>query len=90
MAAKPEPFNVRSFKFACEIVRLYRVLIRQPDTPYGIARQVLRSGTSIGANLEEAVGSQTRRDLTARFSVALKEARETAYCRPPTAEFAVG
>jgi hypothetical protein len=54
MATKPEPFNVRSFKVAGEIVRLYRVLIRQPGTPYGIARQVLRSGTSIGANLEEA------------------------------------
>ncbi len=37
------------------------------------------AGTSIGANLEEAKGAQTRRDVTAKFSVALKEARETAY-----------
>jgi four helix bundle protein len=42
-------------------------------------RQVLRSGTSIGANLEEARCAQSRRDLVSRFHIALKEARETSY-----------
>ena len=50
-----------------------------PDLAPHLARQVLRSGTSIGANLEEARAAQTRRDSAARFSIALKEARETAY-----------
>jgi four helix bundle protein len=44
-----------------------------------LARQVLRAGTSVGANLEEAKAAQTRRDLAAKFSIALKEARETLY-----------
>jgi four helix bundle protein len=47
--------------------------------PHTIARQLLRAGTSIGANLAEAKGAQSRRDTTARFSIALKEAKETQY-----------
>jgi four helix bundle protein len=74
-----ESFQVRSFKFACSIVRLYVRLIALPGFPPYLARQILHAGTSIGANLEEAKGAQTRRDLTAKFSVSLKEARETAY-----------
>jgi four helix bundle protein len=70
-------FQTRTFAFACDIVRLYRVVA--PACPTTLARQVLRSGTSIGANLEEAKAAQSRRDLTAKFSIALKEARETAY-----------
>jgi four helix bundle protein len=54
-------------------------LAKRPDLPLHLARQLLRSGTSIGANLEEAKGSQTKRDATAKFSIALKEAIETAY-----------
>jgi four helix bundle protein len=54
-------------------------LAKQPGFPTHLARQVLRAGTSVGANLEEAKGAQTRRDMTAKFSIALKEARETAY-----------
>jgi four helix bundle protein len=70
-------FRSRSFVFACDIVRLYRVLDRSVPGP--LARQVLRAGTSIGANLEEAKVAQSRRDLAAKFSIALKEARETSY-----------
>ena len=47
--------------------------------PYSIARQVLKSGTSIGANLEEAKPAESRKDLISKFSIALKEARETQY-----------
>jgi len=70
-------FRSRSFAFACNIVRLYQALL--PIAPPHLARQVLRSGTSIGANLEEAKTAQSRRDLIAKFSIALKEARETSY-----------
>ena len=74
-----EPFHARGFRFACAIVRLYMRLIQLPDLPPHLARQVLRAGTSIGANLEEARGAQSRRDVTAKVSIALKETRETGY-----------
>ena len=75
---RPTPdFQARSFAFACDIVRLYQIL--QATAPQPLARQVLRAGTSIGANLEEARAAQSRKDLIAKFSIALKEARETCY-----------
>lgn len=70
-------FQTRSFQFACDIVHLYRTL--DGRIPREIARQVLRSGTSVGANLAEGKASQSRRDLRSKFSIALKEARETHY-----------
>ena len=79
MARPIEPFHARGFRFACAIVRLYTKLAKLPAVPPYLARQVLQAGTSIGANLEEAKGAQTRRDIAAKFSIALKEARETAY-----------
>jgi hypothetical protein len=51
MPTRPEPFHVRGLRFACAIVKLYRQLIRQAEMPPAIARQLLRAGTSIGANL---------------------------------------
>ena len=74
-----EPFHDRGFRFACSIVHLYRDLVRLSNVPPYLARQVLQSGTSIGANLEESRGAQTRRDAATKFSIALKEARETLY-----------
>ena len=47
--------------------------------PWHLARQILKAGTSVGANLEEARGAQTRRDKTAKFSIALKEAHESQF-----------
>jgi four helix bundle protein len=79
MSAALEPFHQRGFRFGCHIVRLYLKLGTLPRLPPYLARQVLQSGTSIGANLEEAKAAQTRRDSAAKFSIALKEARETAY-----------
>ena len=79
MPTLPEPFETRSFRFACAIVRLYLDISRKPNVPRHLARQVLAAGTSIGANLEEARACQSRRDITAKFSIALKEARETLY-----------
>jgi four helix bundle protein len=79
MPASLEPFHARGFRFACSAVTLYRTLRRQPDLPDFMVRQFVRSATSVGANLEEARSAQTRRDSAAKFSIALKEARETAY-----------
>ena len=73
----PAEFRSRAFDFACDIVRLYRRL--EHSFPAAITRQILKSGTSIGANLEEAKAAQSRSDLKAKFSIALKEARETVY-----------
>jgi four helix bundle protein len=67
----------KSFEFAKRIVKLYKYLIRKKV--YILARQVLRSGTAIGANVTEAVGAQSRKDFVAKAFIALKEARETSY-----------
>ncbi len=67
----------KSFEFALEIIELYKLLIR--DKEYIISKQLLRSGTSIGANIEEASAGQSKKDFTAKMSIASKEARETRY-----------
>ncbi len=67
----------KSFQFALEIIRLYRQLQEQRE--YVLSNQLLRSGTSIGANVEEASGGQTKKDFLAKMYIAYKEARETKY-----------
>src|SRR3712207_4380100 len=67
----------KSFEFALEIIRLYRTL--QDQHEYVLSKQLLRCGTSIGANIEEASVGQSRRDFLAKMSIASKEARETKY-----------
>ena len=54
-------------------------MCRDSKVPLHLSRQILSAGTSIGANLSEARACQSRRDITAKFSIALKEAREIAY-----------
>ena len=81
MTYSPPDFHVRTFAFSCQIVRLYKLLTNTRGFPFGIARQILRSGTSIGANIEEGRAASSRRDLAARSAVALREAGETKYCR---------
>jgi four helix bundle protein len=75
----PESFRSRGFRFAVDTLRLYRILLRGHDVPWHIANQMLRAGTSIGANLEEAKSASSRRDLAARNAVALREARECRF-----------
>jgi four helix bundle protein len=53
--------------------------MKLPKFPFRIANQILNAGTSIGANIEESRAPASRRDLTAKFVVALKEARETKF-----------
>jgi four helix bundle protein len=67
----------KSFDFALAIIRLYKQL--QEKREFVVSRQLLRSGTSIGANVEEANAGQSRRDFLSKMSVASKEARETKY-----------
>ncbi len=68
----------KSFAFAVRIVNAYKFLTFQKKE-YVLSRQLLKSGTSIGANVEEALGAQSRADFTAKLSIAYKEARETNY-----------
>jgi four helix bundle protein len=68
----------RTFDFACRIVRLHRAAVRSA-TARPLLNQVLRSGTGIGANLEEAEAGQSKADFIAKARIALKEARETVY-----------
>jgi len=67
----------KSFEFALEVVELFKKL--QAEHEYVLSKQLLRSGTSIGANIEEALAGQSRRDFLAKMAVASKEARETRY-----------
>ena len=69
----------RTMKFAVRIVKLCQVLDRRASTARTLARQLLRSGTSVGANVEEAVAAQSKPDFISKQNIALKEARETLY-----------
>jgi four helix bundle protein len=75
----PETFRDRSFRFSLDILRYYRTILRTTDVPRHVVTQLLRAGTAIGANLEEAVSASSRRDLAAKNSIALREARECHY-----------
>ena len=68
----------KSFDFAVRIVNLSKYL-RNKKKEYDISRQLLRSGTSIGANVSEAQRGQSKADFTAKMAIALKEAYETEY-----------
>jgi four helix bundle protein len=69
----------RTFAFAVRIVKLCRYLNKQPDIDKVLIKQLSRSGTSIGANVEEAQAGQSDLDFISKYAIALKEARETSY-----------
>lgn len=71
--------TVRTFDFALRIIKLCQTLDEKPGVSRTIAKQLLRSGTSIGANVEEGQGGQSRADFVSKISIACKEARETHY-----------
>ena len=75
---KTNPAADKSFSFALRIIKLYRHLSDRKNE-FVLSKQVLRSGTSIGANVEESLGAQTPSDFQAKISIAYKEALETAY-----------
>ncbi|MCH7677881.1 four helix bundle protein [candidate division KSB1 bacterium] len=75
---KENPARDKSYDFALRIIKLYKYLIEEKKE-YVLSKQILRSGTSIGANVEEAIGGQSRRDFLAKISIAYKETRESHY-----------
>lgn len=76
--AEPQDIRERAFEFAVSVIKLTKALPRTTDAQV-LGRQVLRSATSVGANLEEAQAGYTRPDFAYRNTIALKEARETHY-----------
>lgn len=68
----------KSFAFAVRVVKLYKYLCNDRKE-YVLSKQLLRSGTSIGANINEAQAGQSKADFIAKMSIASKEARETKY-----------
>jgi four helix bundle protein len=74
------PFEIRerTFQFAVRVTELVRKMPRTLDA-VEIGCQLLRSGTSVGANVEEAHGAESQRDFVHKMSIARKEARETRY-----------
>ncbi len=75
----PQDIQERSFDFALQIVRLHELPCTKRGAARVIARQLLKSGTSVGANLEEANAAQSKPDFISKCSIASKEARETRY-----------
>jgi four helix bundle protein len=69
----------RTFEFACTIVDYCDDLLRRGGSGRVLAPQLVRCGTSIGANLEEARGGESRADFVSKCSIALKEARESSF-----------
>ena len=72
------PIVVKSKAFALRIIRLYQYLQKEKNE-YVLSKQLLRSGTSIGANVKEAVRGQSKADFYAKMNISLKEASETEY-----------
>ncbi len=68
----------KSYSFALRVVKLSQYLIKNKKE-FILSKQILRSGTSIGANIEEAIGGQSKKDFLNKMSIAYKEARETGY-----------
>ncbi|PCJ83473.1 MAG: four helix bundle protein [Flavobacteriales bacterium] len=75
---RPNIVKEKSFGFAVKIVNLNKQLVRQ-NKEYVISKQLLKSGTSIGANVEEADGGISKADFSNKISIAYKEAKESHY-----------
>ncbi len=67
----------KTFDFALRIIKFYTICKSQNE--YILSKQILRCGTSIGANVEEAIAAQSKKDFISKLSIANKEARETKY-----------
>ena len=77
---KEEKENIilhKSYSFALNIIGLYKRLIGKKE--YVLSKQLLRAGTSIGANVHEAVSGESKKDFIHKLGIATKEARETQY-----------
>lgn len=78
--AHPPEIRERSFTYALRAIKLYQHLRRQKDDAgWVLAKQYLRSATSVGANIQEAQSGESRADFIHKYGVAQKEARESLY-----------
>ena len=75
---KDNVIQIKSYNFSVTVVKLYKEIVEK-EKEYVLSKQLLRSATSIGANVEEAIGGQSRKDFFAKLTIAYKEARETHY-----------
>jgi len=78
MNEKQNPLKEKSFQFALKIIKLYKYLIEEKKE-YVISKQLLRSGTSIGANIREAQNAQSKADFIYKLSISQKECDESLY-----------
>jgi four helix bundle protein len=79
MVNKPFDICERTFQFSVRIISLCSFLGETPGTGRELSKQLIRSGTSIGANVEESRAAQSTADFIHKLEIALKEARETRY-----------
>jgi four helix bundle protein len=70
--------QIKSYDFALRIIKVYKHL-SQEKKEFVLSKQLLRSGTSIGANIEESIGGQSKADFFAKITIAYKETRESKY-----------
>ncbi len=68
----------KSYSFALEIIKIYKQLINEKKE-FVMSKQLLRSGTSIGANIHEASAGESKKDFVHKLGIAVKESRETSY-----------
>lgn len=74
---KPNLIVDKSFEFALLTIDLFKKL--QSEKEFVLSKQLLRSGTSIGANVNEAIAAESKKDFIHKLSISLKEARESEY-----------
>lgn len=77
MQARPNPLKTKSFQFALEVVAFSHIL--NQGQHYVVAKQLLKSGTSIGANIHEAQSPESKNDFVHKLKIAAKEASETEF-----------
>ena len=86
MSKTPQDIKERALEFALRIIKLCQHLDRKPGVPRTLSYQLLKAGTSVGANIEEAQAGQSRPDFISKNSIALKRGTrvsllvETSYC----------
>jgi four helix bundle protein len=78
LARKENTIRIRTIDFAIRIIKCYQYLTDK-KSEFIMSKQLLRSGTSIGANVRESINAQSRPDFISKLSIALKEADETDY-----------
>jgi four helix bundle protein len=77
LMAKDNIIKDKAYRFALDMIKVYKEM--QGLNEYILSKQLVRSGTSIGANVEEATAAQSKKDFISKMAIASKEARETNY-----------